>query len=68
MEEDDGKAFLLGLRNVVWLRQISDIKEQAIKLLSNAVSFTINDIRMIDPASFDYAVIRKSVQEGMLGI
>lgn len=64
MEEDDGKAFLLGLRNVVWLRQISDIKEQAIKLLSNAVSFTINDIRMIDPASFDYAVIRKSVQEG----
>lgn len=64
MEEDDGKAFLLGLRNVVWLRQISDIKEQAIKLLSGAVDSTIKDIRMIDPASFDYAVIRKSVQEG----
>ena len=64
MEEDGGKAFLLGLRDVVWLRQISDIKEQAIKLLSNAIKFTINDIRMIDPASFDYAVIRKSIQEG----
>ena len=58
------EAFLLGLRNVVWLRQISDIKEKTVALLSESVNEAIKDVHMIDPASFDYAVIRKSVYEG----
>lgn len=57
-------AFLLGLRNVVWLRQISDIKSQILNLYTQAFNKTSKDIESLDPASFDSAIIKSSEQEG----
>lgn len=61
---DEGKSFLLGLRNVVWLRQISDIKNHIINLYNQAFSNTQKDLCSLDPASFDYAIIKSSSNEG----
>ena len=61
---EDGKDFLLGLRNVVWLRQISDIKGQILDLYNNAFENTRKDLDSLDPASFDWAIIKSSAHEG----
>ena len=61
---EDGKDFLLGLRNVVWLRQISDIKGQILDLYNNAFKNTRKDLESLDPASFDWAIIKSSAHEG----
>ena len=61
---EDGKDFLLGLRNVVWLRQISDIKAQILDLYNNAFENTRQDLDSLDPASFDWAIIKSSAHEG----
>lgn len=61
---EDGKDFLLGLRNIVWLRQISDIKGQIIDLYNNALENTRKDLESLDPASFDWAIIKSSAHEG----
>lgn len=61
---EDGKDFLLGLRNVVWLRQISDIKAQILDLYNNAFENTRKDLDSLDPASFDWAIIKSSAHEG----
>lgn len=61
---EDGETFLLGLRNVVWLRQISDIKSYVLKLYKQAYKKTCEDLNLLDPASFDYAIIKSSENEG----
>lgn len=61
---EDGEAFLLGLRNIVWLRQISDIKKHILDLYNQAFSKTREDLDSLDPASFDYAIIKSSAYEG----
>lgn len=61
---EDGEAFLLGLRNIVWLRQISDIKKHILDLYNQAFSRTREDLESLDPASFDYAIIKSSAYEG----
>ena len=60
----DEILFLEGLRNVVWLQQISEIKEHVIQLYKTAFNETENEIRSLDPASFDHAIIKSSVNEG----
>lgn len=60
----DEVLFLEGLRNVVWLQQISEIKEHVIQLYKTAFNETENEIRSLDPASFDHAIIKSSVNEG----
>ena len=60
----DCEAFLLGLRNIVWLRQISDIKAQILDLYNNAFENTRKDLDSLDPASFDWAIIKSSAHEG----
>lgn len=57
-------TILLGLRNVVWLRQISDIKSQILNIYTQAFNKTSKDIESLDPASFDSAIIKSSEQEG----
>lgn len=60
----DCEAFLLGLRNIVWLRQISEIKDQIICLYNKAFVETCKDLGLLDPASFDCAIIKSSAHEG----
>lgn len=60
----DCEAFLLGLRNIVWLRQISEIKDQIICLYNKAFVETCKDLGLLDPASFDCAIIKSSAYEG----
>lgn len=62
--EDEGQAFLLGLRHIVWLRQISDIKNHILDLYQKAFVKTQEDLNLLDPASFDYAIIKSSAYEG----
>lgn len=57
-------SFCIGLRNVVWLRQISDIKEHIRLLYQKAFSKTQDNLDSLDPASFDYAIIKRSAKEG----
>lgn len=53
-----------GLRNVLWLRQISEIKRLYTSTVSNALKETFSYINQIDPASFDSIVMKKSLNEG----
>lgn len=61
---EGGEVFLIGLRNIVWLRQISDIKKHILNLYSQAFSKTRENLESLDPASFDYAIIQSSAYEG----
>ena len=49
---------------MVWLRQISDIKAQILDLYNNAFENTRQDLDSLDPASFDWAIIKSSAHEG----
>ena len=53
-----------GLHNVLWLRQITDVKNKAISLYVKSVDKTNDEFRKLDPASFDQMVIRSSHVEG----
>lgn len=60
----DDALFLEGLRNVVWLQQISEVKEYIINLYKSAFEAAGVDIMALDPASFTHAVIKCSEKEG----
>ncbi len=59
--EDD---FESGLRNVLWLRQISDSKEKIQSIYKEALNSASAELSRLDPASFDNAVIQNSKEEG----
>lgn len=60
----DDALFLEGLRNVVWLQQISEVKEYILNLYKSAFEAAGVDIMALDPASFTHAVIKCSEKEG----
>ena len=62
--EGDSSDIVEGLRNVLWLRQISEIKRLYSDLLSKAVTDTSSYLYQLDPATFDYLVMAKSGKEG----
>ena len=62
--EGNSSDIVEGLRNVLWLRQISEIKSLYSELLSKAVTDTSSYLSQLDPASFDYLVMAKSQKEG----
>lgn len=61
---NDPNSVIEGLRNVLWLRQISEIKSLYSELLSKAVTDTSSYLSQLDPATFDYLVMAKSGKEG----
>lgn len=61
---EDPNAIVEGLRNVLWLRQISDIKDLYSKSISEAFDKFKIYLEQFDPASFDYLVMAKSQKEG----
>lgn len=62
--EGNSNDIIEGLRNVLWLRQISKIKGLYSETLSNALKETSFYVDQIDPASFDNIVMTKSETEG----
>ena len=64
--EGDPSDIVEGLRNVLWLRQISEIKSLYSELLSRAVIDTSSYLSQLDPATFDYLVMAKSGKESRL--
>ena len=62
--EGESNDIVEGLRNVLWLRQISEIKDLYSELLSKAVTDTSSYLSQLDPATFDYLVMTKSGKEG----
>ena len=61
---DNPNSVIEGLRNVLWLRQISEIKKLYMETVSHAFEETSSYISQIDPASFDSIVMTKSETEG----
>lgn len=62
--EGESNDIVEGLRNVLWLRQISDIKDMYSKSISDAIDKFKGFLEQFDPASFDYLVMAKSQKEG----
>ena len=64
MELGDDNDLLEGLRSVLWLKQISKLKEQAKSMCSEAVVFMNSHLDDIDPATFHKVVLDRSENEG----
>jgi len=62
--EDDEDSIIEGLRNVLWLKQISEIKNKTTLLIKNSTEYAIDELRKMDPASFNHAVVERSKDEG----
>lgn len=58
------KDFIPGLRDVLWLRQISDIKRHYSKIVDDAKVEMEEFISGLDPVSFDKIVMEDSKEEG----
>lgn len=53
-----------GLKNVIWLKQIESIKKMATKLVTYATETLDNELKKIDPATFDRLIIANAKEEG----
>ena len=57
-------SIIQGFKNVIWLKQIEEIKDLTKTTISSAVSELDTKLREIDPATFDSMVISTSKIEG----
>lgn len=64
VELGDENDLLEGLRSVLWLKQISKLKEQTKSMLTEAVVFMNSQLDDIDPATFHKVVLDRSENEG----
>lgn len=64
VSSDDEGAILEGLRSVLWLKQISKLKEYTKETMGNAVSYMNNHLDSIDPATFHKVILDRSEKEG----
>lgn len=64
VESGDDNNILEGLRSVLWLKQISKLKEQTKKIYNEAALFMNNQVDNIDPATFHKVILDRSEKEG----
>lgn len=64
LNQENLEDLLQGLTNVVWLRQISDIKQKVCDLFQDSLNNAKNVLCQLDPQSFDSAIIKTSSREG----
>lgn len=64
MESDDGNKILEGIRNVLWLKQISKIKQYAKKVIQESIDYMGKKLDAIDPSTFHKIVMDRSAMEG----
>lgn len=62
--DNEGLEFVEGLRNVLWLRQISELKKDYSKAMKRAAKNLTSFMNSIDPATFNKIVMTKSEDEG----
>ena len=60
----DNDSFVEGLRNVIWLKDISSLKEKTIDVLLDSIETVKNRLESIDPATFDKTIMDVSKDEG----
>lgn len=60
----DSSLLLYGLRNILWLKQVSEVKNCVIDYYEGAMRDAKNLFLQLDPTSFDKAIIQLSVNEG----
>jgi hypothetical protein len=64
VELGDNNDLLEGLRSVLWLKQISRLKEQTKSMCGEAVVFMNSQLDDMDPATFHKVVLDRSENEG----
>ena len=64
VESGDDNDILEGLRSVLWLKQISKLKEQTRKIYNEAAQFMNSQVDNIDPATFHKVILDRSEKEG----
>lgn len=64
MDSEDDDDILEGLRSVLWLKQISKMKEQTKRMFGEAIAFMNHQVDDIDPATFHKVILDRSEKEG----
>lgn len=64
LSSDDDNEILEGLRSVLWLKQISRVKNHAKEIFDEASEFMKSQLDDIDPATFHKIVLDRSEKEG----
>lgn len=64
IEDGSSEKLMEGLRNVLWLKQISQIKAYTKNMMGNAIKSMEEKIDAIDPSTFHKVVMDKSSVEG----
>lgn len=64
LSSDDDNELLEGLRSVLWLKQISKVKNHAKVILSEASEYMKSQLDDIDPSTFHKIVLDRSEKEG----
>jgi|GEM_PF-1850894 len=64
LSSDDDNEILEGLRSVLWLKQISRVKNHAKEIFNEASEFMKSQLDDIDPATFHKIVLDRSEKEG----
>lgn len=62
--EDAYNLIEKGLKHIIWLKQLEDIKQMASQLASSAYKTLEDGLKEIDPATFDRLIISSSIDEG----
>lgn len=62
--EDAYNLIEKGLKHIIWLKQLEDIKQMANQLASSAYKTLEDGLKEIDPATFDRLIISSSIDEG----
>lgn len=62
--EDADNVIEQGIKNIIWLKYLEDIKQMANQLASSASQTLKDGLKEIDPATFDRLIISSSIVEG----
>lgn len=62
--EDADNEIVKGIKNIIWLKYLEDIKQMANQLASSASQTLKDGLKEIDPATFDRLIISSSIVEG----
>ena len=60
----DNNSFVEGVRNVIWLKDISSLKIRTIDLLQDSIKKVTKKLESIDPSTFDKTIMDVSKDEG----
>lgn len=62
--DEPEEKMIEGLRNILWLNHVSNLKKDALKVFDNGYNQACMTFKNMDPASFDSAIVKTSKKEG----